>query len=288
MTKLILVGMVQLLAIGTSYSQNIGIGTNTPIEKFTIFTPLNRWGLLHTDGTIQIGSFTNQFFGGYLGTKSNHSLNLVTNGSPGLTLHTTGNLSVGTLFSDARLHVSNSLGSTDLVLGRRFLNDGSTSLKLGTSALTNGYAFIQSGPAAAANTYSDLVINEVGGRVGIGTNSPGAKLEVAGSIMVSGRITRPDGIIYSMIPICVGVALASGGLRGHSGGVIASTHTSVGVYSFHKDGVLPNSVAIVTSNGRNDVVFKVNCGSGAFTVEFFTTSGVPVDTEFSFVVYGSS
>lgn len=72
-----------------------GIGTTTPGFPLTVFTSLG-YGLVHTDGTREVGSYVNAS-GGWLGTRSNHPLHLFTNNSaPQVTVSTAGRVGIGT------------------------------------------------------------------------------------------------------------------------------------------------------------------------------------------------
>lgn len=75
----------------TGYNNTqIALGVYEIEEKLTVATPTNKYGLLHTNGNIKLGTY----LGGaqsdaYFGTKSNHDLHLFTNdGSPILTVST--------------------------------------------------------------------------------------------------------------------------------------------------------------------------------------------------------
>jgi hypothetical protein len=85
------------------YQGKIGIGTATPVAPLTIKTNMYDYGLLHTDGNINLGTQLGGAIvgipdGGLIGTFSNHPLYLFTNNSntPQLTLTTYGNVGIGT------------------------------------------------------------------------------------------------------------------------------------------------------------------------------------------------
>jgi uncharacterized protein YaiE (UPF0345 family) len=79
----------------------VGIGTETPEDKFAVFTPPNNAGITHTDGDIKfatylIGTGTSDY-GAQLGTMTNHPLHFYTNNSSAqATLLQNGNLGIGT------------------------------------------------------------------------------------------------------------------------------------------------------------------------------------------------
>jgi hypothetical protein len=67
-------------------SGNIGIGTDSIIAKLTVKTADSSWGIVHTDGTIDLSTFIGRG-AAYFGTRSNHSLKLFVNGyPPGITI----------------------------------------------------------------------------------------------------------------------------------------------------------------------------------------------------------
>jgi hypothetical protein len=98
--------------------------------------------------------------------------------------NTTGLAGIGTAtattFTNAKLNVYKSGNGTAVLIGNPNIASGNfTSLRLGTSADLNGYSFINSIKSAAATpVYGDLVLNQAGGNVGIGTTTPSAKLNV--------------------------------------------------------------------------------------------------------------
>ena len=95
---------------GAASDTKVGIGTAAPSERLTVKTPTGRYGVIHTDGTITLGSFVGGAAnGGYIGTKSNHPLHFFTNNGPAaVTLETTGFL---------RLNNVDAGGSLNLCLG---------------------------------------------------------------------------------------------------------------------------------------------------------------------------
>ncbi|MEO5719888.1 MAG: hypothetical protein ABIR71_00275, partial [Chthoniobacterales bacterium] len=89
---------------------NVGIGTNVPATRLELRTVSGDYGLIHSDGTIKVGSYVGSSSsgatGGWLGTQSNHPLYFfANNGQPAATISTGGNFGIGTSVPGARLHV---------------------------------------------------------------------------------------------------------------------------------------------------------------------------------------
>src|SRR6185503_2205956 len=65
---------------------NVGVGTTTPtVGKVVVVSPPNGFGFVQTDGSCIIGTRANSV-GGWLGTQSNHDLNLFSHGSASMIL----------------------------------------------------------------------------------------------------------------------------------------------------------------------------------------------------------
>ncbi|MCW3089513.1 MAG: hypothetical protein JWP81_582 [Ferruginibacter sp.] len=97
---------------------NVGIGTTTPANKFTVQTQTNQFGLTHTDGAVTIASYIGVFqgvLGGWLGTRSNHPLYFFTNNSAQqMTLLPNGNVGIGTINPTNKLQINGATpGFTD-------------------------------------------------------------------------------------------------------------------------------------------------------------------------------
>jgi hypothetical protein len=84
---------------GSPPDTNVGIGTTAPAFRFTVKTPTSSYGMVHTDGTVIVGSYVGgSTGGGWFGTKTNHSLSFFINdGSPAMTIETGGTVKINTL-----------------------------------------------------------------------------------------------------------------------------------------------------------------------------------------------
>lgn len=163
---------------------NVGIGIADPPEKLTVRGNLNLF-----NNTEKFASFTNP-------TGNNLQINAFTGsslpapGDPGghivmqfgnySSLTNVGNVGMGTGTPEAKLHIATENAPTKLVLGRSHTSGGFTSLYMGTSALSNGYGYLQ-GVRSGGSAFGNVVLNEFGGNVGVGTNNPQVKLHVNGA-----------------------------------------------------------------------------------------------------------
>ena len=84
---------------------NVGLGTDSPVDKLTVFSPSGQYGVTHTDGNVSVSTLTtgNQ---GYIGTKTNHPFGLYAGFNIGLTVATNGNVGIGTSTPTQKLEVN--------------------------------------------------------------------------------------------------------------------------------------------------------------------------------------
>jgi len=59
---------------------NVGIGVSAPEEKLEVRTASSAYGLLHSDGTVKVGTYVSSS-GGEIGTKSSHAFRFFTGGA---------------------------------------------------------------------------------------------------------------------------------------------------------------------------------------------------------------
>ena len=174
---------------------NVGIGTTNPNDKLNIHSPSDSGniGLKITRGAqthgLRLGVNSSHAF---LWTTENQDLVFATNNGQRLTIQAGGNVGIGTTNPSAPLHV---VGNSYVQNGT-FYTDAITAYS-GTSININ-----------AGSSYFNLTVNSAErmrvtstGNVGIGTTSPGYKLEVVGNgyfttaLRVDGSINFYDDLI---------------------------------------------------------------------------------------------
>jgi len=233
--------------IFSSYTGNIGIGTNTPLRKLTVQTASNSYGLSQTDGTrslsTYIGDETNGN-GAFFGTETNHPLYFFTNSSaPLMTLTTAGNVGIGTRTPSSRLTVqslTNDFGLTHtdgtVTVGSFIGNfQGATGGWLGTKSAHPLNFFTSNG--AAQMTLS------TNGNFGIGTVTPLEKL----------TIQTPEDSYGISHRTNTGKVLAT---------LFGGTSAGIGTFSNTAMRIFSNSVSRMLISPTGDVSIMGNVGIG--------------------------
>ncbi len=191
---------------------NVGIGTTTPADKFTVQTITNTYGITHTDGTITVGSYVG-LGDGWLGTKSNHPLAFFTNNSlQQMVIATNGNVGIGTTTPLAKLHVAGTIkvdAANTIELGAGVAGKEVSAGKIGYQAFGTFDALDIVGAGTLGSNRKITFWNEGGaqfrGSVGIGIATPANKLQIGsmgptgfnGNDLAIGNGTNATGIFQS-------------------------------------------------------------------------------------------
>jgi hypothetical protein len=164
----------------------VGIGTPTPANKLTVYTPTLEYGIEHTDGDIRLGTFVGRATG-YLGTLSDHTLTFFANdnGLENMTMSLLpgGNVGIGTATPARKLTIRTpgyGFEHTDghVRLGT-YLN--STGGWLGTVSDHPLNFFVNDGVLPSVTIANS-------GNVGVGTTTPEVKLDVRGAGVLESTI----------------------------------------------------------------------------------------------------
>jgi len=202
-------------------ANSVGIGITTPDAKLHIqgsdqsVTPASTADMLHVEdsfggitisGQSGVGESTINFAdsadndaGSVRYSHVTNDMTFRTNGSNKMTLDDAGSLGIGTTSPETTLSVVGSSGTLDIdgnttqvavffssdvgEPGIRFVADQTNNVAFWQSGLNNGdFAF---GTRSGSSNFERIRI-KAAGNVGIGTTSPGAKLEVSGPVSITG------------------------------------------------------------------------------------------------------
>jgi len=202
---------VLLVSVTTfTWSQNVGIGTITPVSKLTVQTPLNTTGFTHIGGVNEI--IVNDAIGGVsasFGTATNHAFRIKSNDIGRLHIYPGGEVVVGdnSFGPIGRFTVGTAPGNVGLTH-----SDGTITLSTFTGG-TQPFAYIGTQSNHALSFYTNNSQSQAillpNGNFGIGTNAPTAKLYVEGTARFTGD-TRIDGFGDFLGTVGIGTLASSG------------------------------------------------------------------------------
>jgi hypothetical protein len=179
---------------------NVGIGTPSPSQKFTINGSIlqnseNTAIGIDAQANARLGFVKKAGFYPMIASDATSAIIFAQSNQTGIhtniagatltermRIETNGNVGIGTSSPNEKLNVYNNTAATKILIGNPNTSSGGfTSLSMGTSADANGFSFMQS-TKSSGTAFGDIVLNQYGGNVGIGTTSPNQKLTVNGTI----------------------------------------------------------------------------------------------------------
>ena len=196
--------------------------------------------------------------------RSTGNVRFGTSGSEKMSILTNGNVGIGTTAPGAKLDVVSTAvafpatsGTTQSAGQRlRLSSTGGPSAILDMGIGASGRAWLQSTDVTSLATNYDLLLNPNGGNVGINTTNPGSKLEVAGTLTVSGaNLTSLGGNLtvtgtaWTATPTISGLITATSGVT--SNGLVTSN--------------LGETVSGAAINLNASSNFAINIGTGTST-----------------------
>ena len=170
------------------FSQNVGIGTAIPLYPLTIQTPSNvgSWGTMHTNGTVNLGSFIYPSGIAEFGTRTNHPLYLFTNNAdapPAIALSATGNyVGINTTNPQQQLDIH---GNNTAI---KFTDNTSGNVAL-ISRYTNRLEILTGDifQVAIGTTGNPSFLINSSGNIGIGDNTPLNRVQIGTPAGFSGN-----------------------------------------------------------------------------------------------------
>ena len=185
------------LGIGALYDNgtNVGIGING-----TYANPPQRLTVVSDDSLQPVAQFKNIGTGGGLFVRTDSTtrplFELFSGSSYRVVVTGTGNVGIGTTSPGAKLDVAGDIRLNSIGQELQFSNHSVGAYRDGSNRLMiSGYGGIRFQAEAVGgmeNQATRMVINS-SGNVGIGTTSPGEKLEVAGNARITGDVTLSNG-----------------------------------------------------------------------------------------------
>jgi hypothetical protein len=222
-----------------------------------------------------------------------------------------GNVGIGTTVPASALHVYSAASPTVLrvhssaafgAAGLDFYSDpqGSGSewrpsflRSIDAGSFTGGLAFYTNGTGVANRTSSVEGMRLVNGQLGIGTTSPDSRLDVNGTLTISGpatnEVNRAQTGPANLVPICYGNIAANATINATgSTGNFTVTRAGLGVYDITITGTtyfFTDFTTVASLNGIGGELYTNSINGTQLRVFTFDSSGASADRPFNFVTY---
>ena len=195
---------------------NVGIGTTSPNEKLVIKDSTSNTGVkilsynnaIGTEATLKFATvasdvnyvkaaiITRNYASSFGRSDMHFALDSAADSGnvqfsdTKMTILNNGNVGIGTISPRTKLHVTGLTGDDDPALGSStapfFVSNTANSYGLNIGVNNAGASWLQSQSNTSSTAYN-LLLNPLGGNVGMGTTSPRAKLDVNGGIKLAKR-----------------------------------------------------------------------------------------------------
>lgn len=206
------------------------------------------------------------------------------NSNPQEKLHVTGNIRLtGTLQSSGDIVINNpesTITFQNAAVDKTFLQLSGNDLRIGTySSNTLGKFIVRVGGGDRIRVDND-------GLVGINVTDPVARLDVGGSINLSGKVLRTNNGAANMLPVAYGLVRANATIDSGSGNFSVSK-LGVGIYRITSSDFNTTTVVIATPTATN-ISIGASQGNLSNQLDLYvknTTTGDLSDAFFNFVAF---
>lgn len=237
------------------------------------------------------GVFRNWQIQGKLDNAGTDQFNISNNTNVLTTVTNTGNYGIGTILPQYSLHVNKNTSVASYGLFTNNITGSLSSDGFLVGVNSSGQAILNNQESTklylATAGLNRLTIAETG-NVGIGVDPPTERLDVSGTVKVSGEVNRTATGASNLVPVAYG-NISSGGAINSGSGNISITKLSTGWYQITITGEsyqFQLYTTIVTPAGNvGPISTNTSSGGGNLYVYTYNAAGVAADSQFCFVVY---